>query len=142
MSMKKLDLKRVGSLGMSVALVAVIAVAVVACGPAPANEPTATPPPSPTEEPVATALPAPTNTPAPMPTATKPEAKPSATQEVESTTMQPKQYDTPPEMVIDPKKSYSAVFKTEKGDFRVKLFAEKSSQDGQQLRLPGPRWVL
>lgn len=37
-----------------------------------------------------------------------------------------KKYSTPPEMVIDPKKKYSATFKTEKGDFTIELFADKA----------------
>jgi peptidyl-prolyl cis-trans isomerase B (cyclophilin B) len=37
-----------------------------------------------------------------------------------------KQYDNPPEMQIDPKKSYAAHFKTSKGDFEVELFAENA----------------
>ncbi len=38
----------------------------------------------------------------------------------------PKQYNSPPQMVIDPKKSYTAVLKTERGDIRVSLFADKA----------------
>lgn len=37
-----------------------------------------------------------------------------------------KQYSKPPEMVIDPKKKYTAVFHTEKGDFEIELFADKA----------------
>ncbi len=37
-----------------------------------------------------------------------------------------KQYSKPPEMVIDPKKKYTAIFKTEKGDFEIALFADKT----------------
>jgi len=37
-----------------------------------------------------------------------------------------KQYKSSPEMVIDPKKKYTATFKTEKGDFVVELFADKA----------------
>ncbi len=36
-----------------------------------------------------------------------------------------KQYSTPPEMVIDPKKTYQAKFKTDVGEFTVDLFADK-----------------
>ncbi len=36
------------------------------------------------------------------------------------------QYATPPAMVIDPKKKYSATFKTEAGDFVIELFADKA----------------
>ncbi len=38
----------------------------------------------------------------------------------------PKQYTAPPPMGIDPKKKYTATFKTEKGDFDVELFADKA----------------
>jgi cyclophilin family peptidyl-prolyl cis-trans isomerase len=37
-----------------------------------------------------------------------------------------KQYASPPAMGIDPKKRYSATFKTEKGDFEVEFFADKA----------------
>ena len=37
-----------------------------------------------------------------------------------------KQYKSPPDMVIDPKKKYTATFKTEKGDFIIELFADKA----------------
>lgn len=39
-----------------------------------------------------------------------------------------KEYRNPPEMVIDPKKTYTAVFKTERGDIRVNLFTDKAPQ--------------
>jgi cyclophilin family peptidyl-prolyl cis-trans isomerase len=35
------------------------------------------------------------------------------------------QWNKPPEMAIDPKKSYTATFKTDKGDIVVKLHADK-----------------
>lgn len=38
----------------------------------------------------------------------------------------PNQYSTPPAMVIDPKKKYSATFKTEQGDFVIELYADKA----------------
>jgi cyclophilin family peptidyl-prolyl cis-trans isomerase len=38
---------------------------------------------------------------------------------------QPKQWSKPPELSIDLKKSYSAIFHTEKGDITVQLFADK-----------------
>lgn len=38
----------------------------------------------------------------------------------------PKQYSSPPAMTIDPKKKYTAVFKTDAGDFEVELFADKA----------------
>ena len=37
----------------------------------------------------------------------------------------PQQYDAPPTLTIDPEKSYTATFKTEKGDIVVQLFADK-----------------
>ena len=37
-----------------------------------------------------------------------------------------KKYSSPPPMTIDPKKKYSATFKTDKGDFKVELFADKA----------------
>jgi cyclophilin family peptidyl-prolyl cis-trans isomerase len=40
--------------------------------------------------------------------------------------MAAKQYSTPPQMQLDPKKHYSAVFHTEKGDFTVELFAAQA----------------
>ena len=39
-----------------------------------------------------------------------------------------KQYSSAPSMVIDPKKKYTATFKTEKGDFVIELFADKAPQ--------------
>ena len=38
---------------------------------------------------------------------------------------QPKQWSTPPEMTIDPAKTYTATFKTDKGDIVCQLFAAK-----------------
>ncbi len=37
-----------------------------------------------------------------------------------------KTYKAPPQMSIDPSKNYTAVFVTEKGEFRVELFADKA----------------
>lgn len=37
-----------------------------------------------------------------------------------------KQYSGPPQMVIDPTKTYQAVFHTERGDIRVNLFADRA----------------
>jgi cyclophilin family peptidyl-prolyl cis-trans isomerase len=37
-----------------------------------------------------------------------------------------KQYSAPPPMLIDPKKKYTATFKTEKGEFVVELYADKA----------------
>ncbi len=39
---------------------------------------------------------------------------------------QPKQWAKAPEMEIDPKKNYSAVIHTDKGDITVRLFADKT----------------
>lgn len=40
--------------------------------------------------------------------------------------MAPKQWSKPPEMVIDPKKKYTATISTDKGDMVVELFADKT----------------
>jgi cyclophilin family peptidyl-prolyl cis-trans isomerase len=40
--------------------------------------------------------------------------------------MAAKQYSAPPQMQLDPKKHYSAVFHTDKGDFQVELFAAQA----------------
>jgi cyclophilin family peptidyl-prolyl cis-trans isomerase len=37
-----------------------------------------------------------------------------------------KQYAKPPELVIDPKKKYTAVFKLENGEIEIELFADKT----------------
>jgi cyclophilin family peptidyl-prolyl cis-trans isomerase len=37
-----------------------------------------------------------------------------------------KQYTSPPAMSIDPQKKYTAIFKTEHGDIRVTLFADRA----------------
>ena len=39
-----------------------------------------------------------------------------------------KKYSAPPPLTIDPKKKYTATFKTEKGDFVVELYADKAPQ--------------
>jgi cyclophilin family peptidyl-prolyl cis-trans isomerase len=38
------------------------------------------------------------------------------------------QYNRPPEMVIDPNKQYTATIHTERGDFKVELFAKDAPQ--------------
>lgn len=38
----------------------------------------------------------------------------------------PKQWPTPPQMIIDPKKTYTAVLHTEKGDIVLRLTADKT----------------
>ncbi|MFQ5407830.1 MAG: peptidylprolyl isomerase [Anaerolineales bacterium] len=40
----------------------------------------------------------------------------------------PKQYDRPPELVVDPSKQYTATIKTTKGDIVCTLYAEKAPQ--------------
>jgi cyclophilin family peptidyl-prolyl cis-trans isomerase len=40
--------------------------------------------------------------------------------------MSAKEYAAPPEMVIDPKKKYTAVFDTDLGEFKIELFADKA----------------
>ena len=44
-----------------------------------------------------------------------------------------KKWSTPPEMVIDPKKTYQAIFKTEKGDIKFELFADKAPKTVNNL---------
>lgn len=44
-----------------------------------------------------------------------------------------KQWNTPPKMIIDPKKSYTAIFKTEKGDITIELFADKAPKTVNNL---------
>lgn len=38
----------------------------------------------------------------------------------------PKSWNKPPEMVIDPKKRYTATFHTDKGDIKAELYADKA----------------
>lgn len=38
----------------------------------------------------------------------------------------PRQWNRPPEMVIDPKKNYTATIRTDKGDIKIKLYAGKA----------------
>jgi cyclophilin family peptidyl-prolyl cis-trans isomerase len=40
--------------------------------------------------------------------------------------MTTKQWNSPPEMVIDPEKKYFALFETSAGDFKIELFADKT----------------
>ena len=40
--------------------------------------------------------------------------------------MSPKQWSTPPAMVIDPKNKYTATISTDKGDMVIELFADKT----------------
>jgi cyclophilin family peptidyl-prolyl cis-trans isomerase len=40
--------------------------------------------------------------------------------------MPSKQWSTPPAMTIDPKKTYTAIFHTEKGDIEIQLHADKT----------------
>jgi cyclophilin family peptidyl-prolyl cis-trans isomerase len=37
-----------------------------------------------------------------------------------------KNYSSPPAMIIDPKKKYSAIFHTEKGDITITLFTDRA----------------
>ena len=39
---------------------------------------------------------------------------------------QPKQWSSPPEMAIDPKKKYTAALQTDKGEITIELFADKT----------------
>ena len=91
---------------------AILAFAAVVCG----SEEPEPPPPAPTSAPAPTA--APPSQPAPQPTT------PVPTPEPEPASGPP--WDSPPEMVIDSSKSYSAVFELEKGEqFEVELYADK-----------------
>ena len=94
---------------------AILALAAVACGSE--EEPIPTPAPQPAVQPTAAApsqpAPQPTTPPAPAPT---PEPEPASGPP----------WDSPPDMVIDTSKSYSAVFELEKGaEFEVELYADK-----------------
>jgi cyclophilin family peptidyl-prolyl cis-trans isomerase len=60
----------------------------------------------------------PNNTPTPQPKADQPLA--------ETQTMNSKQYNAPPPMTIDQKKSYTAILTTDKGAMTVKLFASET----------------
>jgi cyclophilin family peptidyl-prolyl cis-trans isomerase len=100
--------------------------AATACGPAPKNSP-ADNPASGTATLAASAGPtaaAATTVPT-APVATTAAATPQTTTGDNSVAVK-KSYSQPPAMTIDPKKSYTAVFKTDKGDIRVKLFADKA----------------
>jgi len=44
-----------------------------------------------------------------------------------------KQWNTPPAMVIDPSKTYTATFKTEKGDIKFELFTDKAPKTVNNL---------
>ncbi len=44
-----------------------------------------------------------------------------------------KQWQTPPDMIIDPDKQYVATFKTRKGDIKVQLFADKAPKTVNNL---------
>jgi len=95
-----------------------IVVALTACGPAPANPPMVTPEPrAPTEQPKPAAVTAAKST-------QEPEAQHAPTREKE-TQVSIMQWAQPPAMTIDPTRHYTAVFKTEKGDIKVELFADK-----------------
>ena len=43
------------------------------------------------------------------------------------------QWSTPPDMVINPAKTYYATFKTEKGNIKIKLFADKAPKTVNNL---------
>ena len=92
---------------------AILALAAVACGSEEEPVPAPTAAPAPTSAPPSQPAPQPTTPPAPDPT---PEPEPASGPP----------WDSPPEMVIDASKSYSAVFELEKGErFQVELYADK-----------------
>jgi cyclophilin family peptidyl-prolyl cis-trans isomerase len=120
---------------LTVLALAVLVVA-AACGPAPQNQ-GANAGLAPTQGSTATVAATPLSSPAgsaaaPAVSATPLSSPASSTaapaQQSEETSMAPqkKSYAAAPAMVIDPKKSYTAVLKTDKGDIRVKLFADKA----------------
>lgn len=43
------------------------------------------------------------------------------------------QWNSPPAMIIDPEKNYQAIFKTEKGDITIDLFADKAPKTVNNL---------
>ena len=106
-------------LTLAVLLVLVLA---AACGPAPSNEGA-----NAGLAPTKGSAPAVSATPISSPAGSTP-APTQNTQNTEDTNMAPqkKSYASPPAMAIDPKKSYTAILKTDKGDIRVKLFADKA----------------
>ena len=98
---------------------AILALADVACGSEEEPEPTPAPASQAQTQPTA----APTQQTQPQPTAAPAkQAPPTPAPEPESGPP----WDSPPDMVIDASKSYSAVFELEKGDeFEVELYADK-----------------
>lgn len=102
-------------LAILLTIFALLAFAALACG---SEEPEPTPvPAAPTSAPAPTA--APPSQPAPQPT-----TPPAPTPEPAPQGGPP--WDSPPDMVIDTSKSYSAVFELEKGEqFEVELYADK-----------------
>ena len=44
-----------------------------------------------------------------------------------------KQWNNPPQMTIDPQKSYTAIFKTAKGDITIELYADKAPKTVNNL---------
>jgi cyclophilin family peptidyl-prolyl cis-trans isomerase len=95
----KHHLSRARSGGIIVAALTLL-LALSACGAPPQNPPTSTPAP----------------------------ATPASNQSSGENNLatQKKSYSQAPAMTIDPKKSYTAVIKTEKGDVRISLFADKA----------------
>lgn len=98
----------------SFSVLAIMIVIMAACGPAPTNAPTATPGSEARPTPVTAAKPT-----------QPPAAQAAPTTEKKETPVTIKQWAQPPAMLIDPQKHYTAVFKTEKGDITVELFADK-----------------
>ena len=93
---------------------AILAFAAVACGSEPEPVPTPAPQAQPTPQPQAQ----------PTPPPAQPTTPPAPTPEPEPQGGPP--WDSPPDMVIDTSKSYSAVFELEKGEeFEVELYADK-----------------
>jgi cyclophilin family peptidyl-prolyl cis-trans isomerase len=91
------------------AVLILMVVLAVSCGES-APEPAPAPAPAPAPEPAPS--PSPTPAPAPQPTP-EPAVKPK-----------PKTYDSPPPMIIDTSKEYTALMETEKGTLVLELFAK------------------
>ena len=70
------------------------------------------------------AAPAPTPAPAPAPAPTPTPAQPPEPQPEPAPAPKPKTYSSPPSMIIDTSKQYTAIIETEKGNLVLELFAK------------------
>ena len=110
-----------------IASLLLLALLLSACGGGEAAPATAEPAAPAAAAPVAVEAPAPTDTPVPAPGAALPvqPAGAGAASQLEPAARNG-MYTAPPEMSIDPAKVYYATLKTEKGDIRVQLFADRT----------------